>query len=322
MSQKFHRRRFGFLALAVVALCSWSGLIWFAHPHEQLWRRPIGEDVVQPLTFTASAPSHTPPPIVKETEIAEDGTLLVHVPAGEFLMGSDDSLDKQPIHKVRLGSFWISQTEVTNNSFASFVADTGYQTDAEKAGWSHVWDGMNWIPADGASWLHPDGAESDILGMEKHPVVQVSWNDANSYCKWAGMRLPTEAEWEKAARGTDGRIYPWGNDPPNKQLLNAQNPATGTTEVGSYPEGASPYGAYDMSGNVWEWVNDWYRYDYYGSLGDDAFNPPGPVSGSGRVLRGGSWLNYYDVVRAADRSHSNPLFSFRSYGFRCARSSK
>ncbi len=250
----------------------------------------------------------------------EDGSILVYMPEGEFTMGSDDSYDKRPVHQVALSAFWIHQTEATNELFTLFVEATGYQTDAEKAGWSYVWDGMNWIPVSGANWRQPSGADSDISGREKHPVGHISWNDASAYCEWMGGRLPTEAEWEKAARGTDRRVYPWGNDPPNDQLLNAQNPARGTTEAGSHPDGASPYGAYDMAGNVWEWVIDWYRWDYYILLGDKtALDPQGPPSGRGRILRGGSWLDHYDITRTDGRSWSNPLFTFSSYGFRCVR---
>jgi serine/threonine-protein kinase len=250
--------------------------------------------------------------------IGADGATLVYVPEGEFTMGSDGNLDEQPVHKINLNAFWIDQNEVTNTLFSAFVDATGYQTDAENLGWSYAWDDLNWSKTIEADWQHPNGADSNILGKEEHPVVQVSWNDAAAYCQWAGRRLPTEAEWEKAARGTDQRDYPWGNKTPNADLLNFLNNIGDTTEVGRYPNGVSPYGAYDMAGNVWEWVNDWYRSDYYAAIEDNAPSPQGPAYGDGRVLRGGSWINYYSVVRSADRNWSNPMFSFSSYGFRCA----
>lgn len=235
-------------------------------------------------------------------------------------MGSDLDVDEQPIHTVRLDTFWIARTEMTNEQFSAFIAETGYKTNAELAGWAYVWDGFNWIQTTGADWRHPNGVESDILGRENHPVTQVSWNDATTYCAWVGGRLPTEAEWEKAARGKDQRAYPWGNEEPDITRLNFLNSTGGTTEVGSYPSGVSPYGLYDMAGNVWEWTSDWYQRHYYAELDNGASNPQGPEYGNGKVLRGGSWINFYDFIRTSERRWSNPKFAFSNYGFRCVRS--
>ncbi len=259
-------------------------------------------------------------PDIGSTMLGEDGAILVYVPEGEFRMGSDVDINEQPIHSVRLDAFWIDQTEVTNKLFSAFVNATDYKTDAETAGWAYTWDGFNWAQTTGADWQHPNGAGSDISGRENHPVLQISWNDAVAYCEWADRRLPTEAEWEKAARGTDQRAYPWGNEEPDDHLLNFLGNVGGTTEVGSCPNGVSPYGAYDMSGNAWEWANDWYQDFYYATLEGHVFNPQGPAYGDGKVIRGGSWMNFYDFVRAAERRWSNPLFAFSNYGFRCARS--
>ena len=243
----------------------------------------------------------------------------MYVPEGDFEMGSADSDafdDEKPPHMVFLDAFWIDQTEITNEMFANFVKETNYQTDAERGGKAYLFANGKWVQTDGASWQHPQGPKSNLNGLEHHPVVQVSWNDATAYCKWAGRRLPSEAEWEKAARGTDGRKYPWGNQAPTGELVNfcdancARDWADSsvddgyalTAPVGNYPNGASPYGALDMAGNVWEWVNDW-EWSYPDSAQTD---PRGGADGQRRIGRGGSFGTLGLGVRSASRFFSPP----------------
>jgi formylglycine-generating enzyme required for sulfatase activity len=240
-------------------------------------------------------------------EINKNSSVMVHVPAGDFCMGSRDSdasadNDEKPLHSVKLDEFWIDKYEVTNADFAQFVEDTGYQTDAEKEGLSKTWR---------------DAAED----RDNHPVVYVSWNDAVAYCQWLGKRLPTEAEWEKAARGTDDRIWPWESGGDDEDKVNSKDAGPGhTTAVGSYPDGASPYGAEDMAGNAWEWVADWYQRDYY-QAAPDHNNPQGPNQGATRVVRGGSWALPQGLTRCASRFGFLPQVRRDDLGFRCASNS-
>ena len=248
-------------------------------------------------------PSDTPMPTLSigSTMVGEDGMPLLIVPAGEFTMGSENGEDaEKPVHKVYLDAFWIDKTEVTNKMYSLCVEDEVCEEPTDKS--SHI--------------------RSSYYGNAKYdnfPVIYVDWIKAKTYCESVDRRLPTEAEWEKAARGPDGYMYPWGNSAPNDSLLNYNNKTTGdTTEVGIFPNGASPYGAMDMSGNVWEWVADWYSATYYASLPKS--NPSGPDSGQFRSLRSGSWFwdEYY--ARSAFRNKSDPTGEDLNIGFRCAMS--
>ena len=267
----------------------------------------------------------------------KDDSKMVLVPAGEFIMGTSqsqlqkivqgrrdaDALKKifaheQPQHRVYLDSFYIDKYEVTNRQFKKFVDATGYVTDAEEQGWGYLWEGSNeWPRPKGASWRAPRGHGSSIRHKDNHPVVQVSYNDALAYLEWAGKRLPTEAEWEKASRGVDGRLYPWGNRWDPTRLNSWEKGPRMTTPVGSYPKGVSPYGAYDMVGNVWEWVLDWYHPTYYRTPREWS-NPTGPAEGKHRVLRGACWLNQKYVTRCAHRDNYVTVPDFRIHlgGFR------
>jgi formylglycine-generating enzyme len=191
---------------------------------------------------------------------------LVRVPVGVFLMGSDGRKDRdayddeKPQHRVHLPEFFIGKHPVTVEQFAAFAEASGHRTTAEQAGFGVVWENHRWNKVEGANWRHPAGPQSDVIKKADHPVTQVSWHDAVAFCLWLNeatgrtFRLPTEAEWEKAARGTDGRLYPWGNTAPDERLCNFGNKVGDTPPVGEYPAGASPYGALDMAGNVWEWT--------------------------------------------------------------------
>jgi serine/threonine-protein kinase len=286
----------------------------------QYWDLVMGRcrGLENPLT----TPTLTGTPHIGSTQVSgKDGMILLYVPAGEFTMGAADSdsqaqsLEK-PQHIVYLDAFWIDRTEVTNAMFKGFVDATRYQTDAEKQGSGWVLDVLAkaWSNTKGADWQHPRGPNSNLNELDNHPVVQVSWNDATAYCQWAGGDLPTEAQWEKAARSTDGRIYPWGNQLPDQMRLNYNLGVKDTTQVGAYPTGASLYGALDMAGNVWEWVADW-----YGSYPNSpSSNPTGPTSGDMRVRRGGCWDNDVFFVRVSVRWNTPDTWCDIG-GFRCAR---
>lgn len=286
---------------------------------------PSATFVVNEATSTMLAPTLIPTLSPTETPQAEEASKgneesLIYIPAGEFWMGSegvDAPENEQPQHKVSLDDFWIYETEVTNAMFEDFVQETGYQTSVEKSGWSYTFDGVAWQKTSGAYWRQPEGKGSSLRGREGHPVVHISWYDANTYCLWSGGRLPTEAEWEKAARGTTNAQYPWGNNAPTAQLLNFESNIMNTVPVGSYPQGKSIYGVYDMSGNVWEWVSDWYDSEYYQH--SPSSNPQGAESGNTHVFRGGSWDDEASSVTATVRVGFDPATTSASIGFRCVK---
>ncbi len=229
---------------------------------------------------------------------------FVKVPEGEFWMGSDPKVDKeaqsydQPQHRVYLNEYWIGKYPVTNKQYQVFVEE--------------------------ANWKRPSGWSSNKVSKEKaeQPVGWVSWYDAEAFCKWLSEKtmkkigLPTEAQWEKAARGTDGRIYPWGNQAPSTKFANYDGKVGGAIPVGIYPAGASPYGALDMAGNGWEWVADWCNVTYYSQSPTD--NPAGPIAGEFRILRGASWISPKNMIRSAFRNWDNPTKDYSDFGFRCS----
>jgi formylglycine-generating enzyme required for sulfatase activity len=232
-----------------------------------------------------------------------DSSAMIRIPAGSFTMGSaqGDSEawdDEKPQHQVTLSEYYIDKYEVTNRQYKRFC--------------------------DGTSRSYPpdpgfDSLPNYFLSYPDFPAVDVTWVDATAYCTWAGKQLPTEAEWERAARGTDARKYPWGGSSPDGSRCNIWSNDDGyfyTAPVGHYPNGASPYGCMDMAGNVWEWCNDWYDASYYSSSPTN--NPPGPSSGSSRVYRGGSWVNDAGDARSASRPGTDPSSWNDDLGFRCS----
>lgn len=264
---------------------------------------------------------------------------MVLVPAGEFTMGAPADQgglpDEQPMRLVYVSAFWIDRYEVTNAAYLAFVEATHYEAPANAAPRLNLWE-----------------QNRPIQGIEQHPVVNVSWLDAVAFCRWAKKRLPTEAEWEKAARGTDRRTYPWGNEWTIDQANSASYWAGKTVEfansaeweafwikgqgaeiskakglkgeiltlpVGSFPAGASPYGALDMAGNAAEWVQDWYNPNYFRSA--PLTNPPGPDRGAIKAMRGGSWLKPAISLRTSDRDWGTMDSHPSGTGFRCARDS-
>lgn len=274
-----------------------------------------------PFLFSPSSISAAP----KMKVSGVDNAMLVHVPTGTFTMGSDHGdRDERPPRRITVTSFWIDRTEVPASRFSRFVEGTGYVTTAEKEGWSWVWDGMlkngkgGWKKIRGASWDKPLGEGSDWKMMREQPVSHVSWWDAKSYCTWAGRRLPTEAEWERAARGGDERNFPWGNerDAGRANLKGGKDGFSAVAPVGRFPKGASPFGALDMAGNVWEWVSDRYGVNSYRKM--VKHNPSGPEKGNTRVVRGASWGSPLLWARVSNRYSRKPTYRNNKIGFRCA----
>jgi formylglycine-generating enzyme required for sulfatase activity len=305
--------------------------------------------------------------VLAVSSVGRETNGMMWIPSGTFMMGSESGKpDEKPLHEVTVNGFWMDKTEVTNEEFEKFAEATGYVTVAErkpnaedfpsappenlvpgsvvfmpppgKVSLENHYAWWKYIP--GANWRQPEGPDSTITGREKHPVVQVTWEDAQVYAQWAGKRLPSEAEWERAARGgLDRQPYVWGAEkhPGNKEMANiwqGEFPTTntradgfqGTAPVGSFP--ANSFGLFDMAGNVWEWCADWYRPDYYKE--SPALNPKGPETGYDpdepqipkRVIRGGSYLcsdSYCSGYRPSARMRAAPDTGMSHTGFRCVK---
>lgn len=285
---------------------------------------PTATDLPTDTPSPTATATPTPLPLTWERE--RDGMTMVLVPAGTFMMGSlegdyNAGPDELPQHEVTLSAFYLDKYEVNVAQFAAFLtALGGYE------GLCGTFDcGLPRQRAGFTSYLIEEGEGNEarrfvaLEGFEKYPANHVSWYGASAYCQWVGGRLPTEAEWEYGARGTDGRLYPWGDEPPNQFLaVFSSESFQDLKPVDALPDGASPFGALAMAGSMWEWVSDWYDDDYYAI--SPAENPTGPNAGSEKVARGGAWPNNNraDRVRTANRSANPPNFVSSAVGFRCA----
>lgn len=302
-------------SLSIVILFGFGGCQGNTDGNHPIDSPTIIEETNQNNRTDSSTSGQTPPALIirnspeprKTNQI--DGALLVYVDSGSFDMGAEpersfdicinyrddcsleDFIDEAPVHEVVLNSFWIYAQEVTNEQYRLCVQGGGCN-----------------LPAFTDFYNHPDYAD--------HPVVYVSWYDAKDYCEWGGGRLPTEAEWEKVARGEDGRMFPWGNLTVDCGFANLSGCSSEMTmSSGSLSSGASPYGALDMAGNVAEWVADWYDPYYYAESSNN--NPAGPPTGEMKVIRGGSWKNPGVGLRSSNRGANFPEIFSTGVGFRC-----
>jgi formylglycine-generating enzyme required for sulfatase activity len=271
---------------------------------------PPSASVAAPAPADTVTPASGLPDNLKDHELFND---MVLVPAGRFLMGVSGSgggidVEENPQHEVDLAAFLIDRTEVTYRAYLAFL--------------HHYQDHRFCHPDEPAQKDHRPRSHPAMDEGFEEPITGVDWFDAYAFCAWSGKRLPTEAEWEKAARGTDGRAYPWGDDwqPHRANARGKQDGYRGLAPVGSFPLGASPYGAMDMAGNAAEWVADWFQGGYYRT--SDAAQPGGPDEGMYRVLRGGSWADFPPELQVTERVRHHPSVPNRRYtdaGFRCAR---
>jgi serine/threonine protein kinase len=289
----------GYVGILILLL---TGLGWYFFAYGFPNNLLSSETANTPISSSALTP--TAELLAGSTAISpKDGMVMALIPDGFFTMGSDSgAFDERPeIKNLKIDSFWIDLTEVTNAMYVKCVHAGACQPPSKNSSYTRT--------------SYYGNSQYDNF-----PVIYVSWDDANSYCSWADRRLPTEAEWERAARGNDKRDYPWGNQQPNSKLGNFDTAVGDTTAVGSYPDGKSFYGTLDMAGNVWEWVSDYYDPDYY-AKSVALRNPTGPSDGEQRIIRGGAWNSAYLLVKAINRNALSPTVQNYVAGFRCVTSS-
>jgi sulfatase modifying factor 1 len=296
------RRRILILSFIVITIAGGIFLYLWNHSQE---KDKTGFKFIKKIIKTNKIKKHAHLP---STKIGKDGALMLLIPKGEFFMGNPEEddiyYDEHPLHKVYLDDFWIDCYEVTNRLYKRFIDETGHRFPHVDAEWAEPY---NW---ENGSYP-PDRAD--------YPVVLVSWEDAATYAEWAGKRLPTEAEWEKAARGgLLKRQYPWGDtiDEPHANYFTSIISKNEMKPIGSVLP--NPYGIYDIVGNVWEWCADWYGKTYYRA--SPYKNPQGPEEGMYRVFRGGSWINRKETLRCSERARNVPTHRSYIIGFRCAKS--
>ncbi len=293
---KLHRKpvlpMISIVAVLVVVVASFLGLGSYYFGKNTPTPGVVVTDTSLPVTMTATETATEAP--------ASNGAEMILIPKGKFTMGNgNDDENEQPVHVVDLSAFYIDKYEVNNLSYKECVVSGNCEP-----------------PVNSSSNSQTTYYDNPLY--DTYPVIYVDWEMAKNFCEWRGARLPTEAEWEKSARGTDGRMYPWTGDV-SCASANYKECGKDVVAVGSYENGTSPYGVYDMAGNVWEWVADLYQSDYYATLGDGVLDPMGPTIGNTRVLRGGSWFNSAKSIRVTIRNDSDPLKTYNYVGFRCAR---
>jgi eukaryotic-like serine/threonine-protein kinase len=306
--KSFNRAAFllGVLILLSTGSCSGHANVATLTPLATSTSGPSNTPTLVPTSAPTETPTEilTPPPDIGSEWVSPvDNMVMVYVPEGDFTMGNDAYDDEKPAHIVHLSTFWIDLTEVTNAMYKLCVQAKVCAAPTSSASYSYT-------------------SYYDNPQFVDYPVIFVSWVDARDYCSWAGERLPTEAEWEKAARGTDGRLYPWGNEAPNCSsanfTTNGRTCVGDPARVGSYPGSASPFGVLDMAGNVMEWVHDTYDPSYYSRSPQN--DPQGSDKSDYRVVRGGSWYTTDKALRLTNRNYENPYNTYDTLGFRCVRS--